>query len=383
MVATPYILSPETVWSFLGTSALGAIIDIQAAVAGPFGSLVYVDPLFARTINLQNISQAGPGNFFQPATVTGASISLANIILGAHSVISAASEPTGGTRFTVSVTHTYQVGMRVTHEGFSIGAYDGEYRVSAIPSSSIYVLESVPFVGTATGQSATQYTQVITSGDPGVSDGDSINVTGTVNYNGGYEVFSKLSDRFGIAKPFSVIETVNYDNGSQDENSKYVTVFNCATQEPSHTLASGYVNNNATATGTIENNAFRGMTFGTAGSALISGSNTELFTLLDDVTGEYRYEGIVPFSAVINTSVTATSSGGAVEFRFSWQHDIGAGWVALPDPVEGMNQIGSVAGNTSFTTPIALNPGDLIRPVITRSTGSSGITTSYFNFTLR
>jgi hypothetical protein len=383
MVATPYILSTGTIWNLLGTSTLGAIIDIQAAVAGPFGSLVYIDPLFDVTINLQNISQAGPGNFFKPATVTDSSINLANIVIGPNSVISAASEPTGGTRFTVSGTHNYQVGMVVTHEAFSESSYDGAYRVSAIPSSSIYVLESVPFVGTSTGTSATQYTQVITSGDPGVVDGDSINVTDTINYNGGYEVFSKLSDRFGIAKPFSVLETINYNNGSQDETSKYVTVFNCATQRDSRTIASGYVNNNATATGTIVNNTFRDMTFGTAGSALTAGLNTELFTLIDDVTGEYRYEGIVPFDGVINTSVTATSSGGAVEFRFSWQHDVGAGFVPLPDPVEGMNQIGSVAGNTSFTTPIALNPGDLIRPVITRSTGASGITTSYFNFTLR
>jgi hypothetical protein len=48
-----------------------------------------------------------------------------------------------------------------------------------------------------------------------------------------------------------------------------------------------------------------------------------------------------------------------------------------------MNEIGSTAGSTAFTTPLRTEPGGLLKPQITRSTGSSGITISYYSFTLR
>ena len=81
---------------------------------------------------------------------------------------------------------------------------------------------------------------------------------------------------------------------------------------------------NTTLTGAIENNTFRSMTFGVSGDAMIAGANTELFTLTDEITGEFTYIGVPPYSGVITAFVTATSTGGAVEFRFLYEQDSGS-----------------------------------------------------------
>ena len=51
--------------------------------------------------------------------------------------------------------------------------------------------------------------------------------------------------------------------------------------------------------------------------------------------------------------------------------------VDLTDPVEALVAVGSDSQSTTKTYPLAASVGDLIKPQITRNSGSAGITSTY------
>ena len=61
-------------------------------------------------------------------------------------------------------------------------------------------------------------------------------------------------------------------------------------------------------------------------------------------------------------------------------HDIGAGFADLPDNVIMATDIGSNQKSATKTFPLSAVKGDQIKPQITRSSGASGVTTTYATF---
>ena len=137
------------------------------------------------------------------------------------------------------------------------------------------------------------------------------------------------------------------------------------------------MNNNAVDTGTIVNNTFKDMVFGTAGSALTECVDAELWKLIDEVNGTWEYKGLEPFDGSVTGDITAISSGGNQEFRIKWQKDTGGGFANLTDNVEALMDIGGTADSFTKTIPFQANLGDKIKPQLTRNAGASDITTSY------
>ena len=102
--------------------------------------------------------------------------------------------------------------------------------------------------------------------------------------------------------------------------------------------------------------------------------------LIDEIDGTFEYTGNEPFSGQITIDFTSESSGGAQDFRYKMVHDIGAGFVNLPDDVIARSSIGNTSKSVSKTFPLAAVKGDQIKPQITRNSGSSSIVTSEASF---
>ena len=141
----------------------------------------------------------------------------------------------------------------------------------------------------------------------------------------------------------------------------------------SKAIATGYVNDNLTVNAAIVNGVFSEMTFGTGGNALVQGSETAQWTLVDDVQGIWEYTGTNVFRGTLSYHFITSSAGAVEEFRFKWEIDPGSGYVDLPDPIETLVAVGNAAQSVSKTCTVRINPGDRIRPRITRIAGASDI----------
>lgn len=145
-----------------------------------------------------------------------------------------------------------------------------------------------------------------------------------------------------------------------------VSIFGCA-----------FVNDNLTANGTIINNTFTDIVFGTGGDALVECSNVEGWGLFDELNGTFEYTGTDAFSGIIHWDFAVVSSGGTLEYKLKWQKDTGGGFVDLTDNVEAIVDVASITRNVSKTQPLTAVTGNKIKPQITRLSGSSGITIRY------
>ncbi len=159
----------------------------------------------------------------------------------------------------------------------------------------------------------TDTTTTLVNGDTLTVDTDN-----ATNYDGGATVYNQLTNSFQINMPFTVTHTGTWSQAGLDQNDPRVIAIASKNLENSHYIAAAFVNNNATATGTIINNVFRDMTFGTGGSSLVAGSTLERWKLIDDVTGIFEYTGNERFDGSITFDITSVSSGGTVGFRFKW-----------------------------------------------------------------
>jgi hypothetical protein len=378
--------------SFLTLDNIQAFVNISKTVfnlSNASTSAFNIRPINTNDIGISRIDLGDSLGSFFAASTTGAFTSITD--LSHIESIGLVEDFFTLADFDTVTDHDYVEGDIITHTGFSEETYntvDGEVHITDSHRYRLWATPGVPdtIISYVSDDSGTGTLEKIrlTSVAHGLSVGDQINITDTISYNGGFEIFATTTDTFDIFAPFVATETGTWDTGSLTESSKYVTTASNGPQKDSSSVASGYVNGNAEPIGTIVNNTFTDMVFGaTSANAMIVGSNTERFTLIDPINGTYRYDGLNPFDGVITTALTGKSAGGAQEFRFKWVHDVGAGFVDLPDIVEGMNEIAGTAGNTTFTTPLRTEPGGILKPVLTRTAGVSGLTVSYFNFTLR
>ncbi len=164
--------------------------------------------------------------------------------------------------------------------------------------------------------------------------------------------------------------------GSRDQKDPKIISQGIKNSPDSAHIGTAYVNNNTTVNGPITNNVFTDMVFG-PGTGLIAGSTMERWQINDVVRGIFEYTGEEEFSGSVEFDFTVVSSGGAKEFRFKWVHDTGSGFADLDDPAEALQDVGSTATNATKRFPIKANKGDLIKPQITRNSGTSNITTKY------
>lgn len=273
------------------------------------------------------------------------------------------------------------LGSTVTLSGFVTNT---AYNVTGVVTASTATTFEIDFVAFGSDETGT-YSAIgitINSASHGLANGTGVTLDtdDATEYDGGFVIYNITGNAFSVAATFGATQSGTWSTEGLDQRNPNVLAVNNTDVLDSKYIASGFVNANATVTGTIVNNTFTDMVFGTAGTALVQASNTERWKLVDELNGTYEYTGNEPFDGQAQFAVTSVSSGGAVEFRFKMVHDVGAGFVDLPDDVQALKEVGSTADSTNYLAPLVAAKGDQIKPQITRNTGTSGITTSYFSF---
>jgi len=300
----------------------------------------------------------------------------------------------GGTGYTVGDDITL-VGGTGTASVFNVDTVSGGVvtAVSIVTAGSYTVKPTDPVSttgGTGTGctlnvtfddSSGTVNTNRLAftlAGGHGIVAGDDLKVIDTNFYNGFQPALSVATNVLTCNGSFVSTNTGSIKiNLSVDQTDRRIFAQNNFGFKDSHASATSFVNNNSTVNGTIVNNTFTDMVFGTVGAAMIAGSNMEGWKLIDEINGIFEYTDNQVFDGSIAFDFTVESSGGTVDFRFKWQIDSGSGFVDLPDNVESLVAVGSDAQSTTKNYPLGAVRGDKIKPQITRNSGSSGITTTY------
>ena len=351
--------------------------DLRARIFGDNGTFFNLALTSVRStpFTITNV-QLTNGNLFKETTVANSIVTaVADSPLTAGTITTTANNNSGGT--TVNGNRAYFNGEEVTITGSSVADYNGTHFVFNVSGNSFDI--PITFNGTATGTSNTVRLLVTCSAVHGLSVEAGLKFIKTNFYNG-FMVALDLPTTSTIIVNGTFVSTNTGEiekNVGLDQSDGRVITTNNFTFPNSTNIAGAFVNNNSTVNGTIVNNTFTDMVFGTVGDGLVAVSTMELWRLTDELNGTFEYVGLDEFDGLITFDFTEISAGGTVEFRFKWQRDAGAGFVDLDDPVESLVAVGSDAQSVSKTFPLIVNTGDKIKPQITRNSGSSGITTSY------
>ncbi len=331
------------------------------------------------TISHTNYSSVTVNSLFNNANgTTGTFTAVSDAAITAQSITSV-TDSSGVASFNWTPGAVVYVGQEVVISGYVTNTdCHGTFIINTVGVGSFEVSSIAWGSSEGTGSFDSDSVTMTDTGTT-LSDGDTlvIDTDLATDYDGGATVYHQLTNTFQINRTFTVTQTGTWDTSGIDQTDSRILAAANPKFEPSHYLATAFVNNNATVLGGIVNNTFTDMAFGTVGSALIAGSTMERWKLIDEINGTFEYTGNEPFDGLLSFDMTSVSSGGTVNFRFKWLHDVGAGFVDLPDAVEVLQSIGSSAANATKTFPLRANKGDQIKPQVTRNSGSSGITSQY------
>lgn len=298
--------------------------------------------------------------------------------------IDSVTDSGGVARFNFTVGPTLFINQQVIVTGFITNIDYNQAAFITVVGAGFFEVVDANGVPTAFGSdeaSGSFFGISVTLTDTGTSlvDGDTmvIDTDGSTDYDGGVKVYNQLVNSFQINRSFAGTATGSWDTSGVDQTDQRVVAQSNLGFLNSNYIASAFVNNNTTAVGAIVNNTFTDMVFGTPGAALIAASTMEGFKLVDEVNGTFEYTDLEPFDGELGFDFTVVSSGGTVDFRFKWLLSTGGPFADLADPVEALAAVGSDAQSITKTYPLRLTLGHQIKPVITRNSGTSGITASY------
>jgi len=376
-------LNLDSINTFLASDAIGPeytligdydfisfnAVEIQAPNAG--SSFLKIDPTVENSAIITKCLLTGAGDFFEPGA-TGAITAFADASEPAEAVTSV-TDNGGVARFNFTAPPTLYVGQKVVMSTFS-NYTNGTFTITATGSG--FYETGVPFNGADTGSFLTN-SVTVTSAAHGLLDGATVLITDTIDYNLGSVIFNvaELGNSFEINALWSTAETSGtWDTGSLTEESKFVTARGNGVEPDSNPQPSISVGDNAETTTTTT--SWGAIVFGTAGSAIIVGNSNQNFALVDELTGELRYEGVLPLSLKLTPSITKVKSGGSVEHQFRIFKTVGTPPI---DPCVVKSEISTTTSSVSLNCSVFLNPGDQFRPEIRATTTGSVVTITDFS----
>jgi hypothetical protein len=372
MAGPLYTINPNTVSVLIVTLVIGSF--------SPTGSVFRVDPALSAdtrmTIASSNITA---GNLFDTTGgIAGTFTAVADASV-ASTGIDSVSDSGGFARFNFTVGPTMHLGQEVDITGFVTNtAYNVTALITAV-GAGFFEIGPLAFGSDEAVGAFTSASVTVTSATHGLSNGETLVLDGdgTSDYDGGGVIYQAATNNFRMNRTFVATAEGTWDTTSLDQKDpRIITSVNPGFSDSKY-IAAAFVNDNATANGAIVNDTFTDMVFGTGGGGLIDGSTMERWKLVDPILGIFEYFGNEPFDGLITFDFTVVSSGGTVDFRFKWVIDTGSGFGDLDDNVEALVAVSSDAESVTKTFPLACLKGCQIKPQITRSSGTSGITTSY------
>lgn len=343
-----------------------------------FGTFIRIDPDVpeGKHISITGNNVTTPGNTFDTAGATGTFTVVADAAV-ASTTINSVTDSSGTARFNFTVGPTVFVNQEIINTGFVTNtAYNGTFLITAT-GAGFFEAALIDFGTDEASGSFTSASVTMTDTATTLVDGDTVTIDTDLatDYDGGATVYNQLTNTFQINRTFTVTQTGGWSTeGLNQKNPKVLAVGNAGGSTSEYILSS-FVTDNATAIAgmDITNGVFRDMVLGTAGSALVEGSNMERWKLIDDVNATHECISQESVDTGLSYKITAVSSGGAQVFRFKWQIDRGAGFVDLDDNVVAKVEIGSEIASVTDIVPIAVTLGDRVKPVFTRDAGSSGV----------
>jgi len=344
-------------------------------------SLVRIDAGLPSTYRVEVIDSLfivdSGGSIFDTSGSTGAFTVVADNSISA-TTITGVTDSSGVASFTVASAPL--LGSLAIVSGFTTNT---SYNTTGIVTARTATTFEIDYVAFGTSEAGsylvTGVTVTATAHGQTIGTGVTLDTTDSTSYDGGFLIYNIQTNSFDVPGTFTQTEAGTWSTEGLDQTDPRVRAFNNPETADSHAIAGGFVNDNSTATGTIVNNTFTDMVFGTAGSALNEISTTERWKQIDDVSGVFEFKGLDPFDGLITFDFTVESTGGTVDFRFKWQKstDGGSSFSDLADAVEALVAVGSDAQSVTKTFPLEMSEGDQIKPRITRNSGSSGITSTY------
>lgn len=315
------------------------------------------------------------GDLFKQTAVSEVPITvIADASIANGTITAMADNSDSGT--TISSTSTYFDGEVITISGTT--SYNGTFRIFNVVASTSFDIQVTFVADDATGATVTERIGLTVGGGHGIVATDSIKIKDTNFYNSFDTVLIAGATLITVNGGFVTTNTGNIQRDvSLDQTDPRVKGTNNTGTNDSHSIACASVNDNSIVNGAIVNNTFTDMVFGTAGSALLASSTMEGWRLVDEINGTFECISLQPFDGYITFDFTVVSSGGVINFRFRWQKDSGSGFANLEDNVEALVAVRTDALSITKTFPLSASKGDLIKPEITRNTGTSEIVTSY------
>lgn len=344
-----------------------------------FSTLVRVGPFYPDDQHVSVISNnvLVASNTFDTTGDTGTFTAVSDAAVSSTSITSV-TDNGGLARFIFSVGPTLFVNQQVVLSGFTTNtSYNGTFLITFVGAGLFEV--GVDFGSDEASGSFVSDSVTMTDTGTTLSDGDrvTIDTDSSTDYDGGAIVYNQLTNSFEVSRVFTSTAAGSWSTGGLDQKDSKVLSVNNAGSVNSKYICSAFVNNNLTDSGTIVNNTFKDVVFGTGGSALVEGSNMERWKLIDEINGTFEYTGSEPFDGSLEYDFSSFSTGGSQLFRFKWVIDTGSGFVDLDDNVESILSIGSNAKSLTKTQSLIISKGEQIKPQVTRNAGSSPITMNY------
>lgn len=354
-------------------SQLGLFATIQSIIVTPGASesVLYIDPIITTSINISDTINTSPNSFFQTGS-TGPIASFTDVSTSTTAVN--VTDDSGDALFT-SVAHGLVVGELPIHTTFPESSYNtSDQIVTAVPTADTYKI-GIDYVSDESGLFATTTCQVNDVAH-GRSNGDTLSIFETINFNGGYTVFNSQTDTFEITlgKAFPGSETTgNWDTGSLEgsnaKRSKYVNTYRNGAQPDSANIGSFLVGGNTTATDIVLTETYYDLDLD--GNA-VEASNNELWTLVDTTTGEMRYDGLTPFSATYRGLIATSSAGGTQRFNFQLLKNSSP--LPSPDNIDIPLEVKDTIQSSPLLWSVEVEPDDLFRLQVENDDGTSDIT---------
>ena len=367
---------PRQAMATISVSGLAGEVEASAHI-------IRIDPDLVDSTSVVFIGNAftGGGLFDISGGSTGTFTAVADASV-ASTTITSVTDSSGIARFNFSVGPTLFVNQEVTNVDFIENTTYNIAGIITAVGAGFFEIARITFTGSEVSVgSFTSDSVTLTDTGTTLSDGDTLTISSDVatDYDSGATVYNQLTNTFQINRAVTGAnpQTGTWDTAGIDQSDLRIIAKTNPAIVDSANIGCAFVNNNSTPVGTIVNNTFTDIVFGTTGTALIECSNTERWKLIDELNGTFEYTGKEPFNGAIDYNYSVVSSGGAVEFRFKWQKDTGSGFADLTDNVEALAQVGGTASSITKTQPLTAIRGDKIKPLVTRNTGTSAITVRY------
>lgn len=263
--------------------------------------------------------------------------------------------------FTPEVTYNQTLIVTVTGAGF----LEGDIESTGAP---------IPFTNDDAG-SYLSNSVTVTSAGHAQSNDQSLLITLTLDYNGGFSIYNVQTDTFQINAIFDTAETSgNWDTGSLTEKDNRIDVKNSGQQKSSIVAGGWDLSGNVTAT-TVASGVFNDIAFN--GSTVLS--YNERVTLINSLNGTCRYDGINPAVLSIPVEFYIIPNSGAdreYDIKLVRSTDGGSTFDNLTDVI--VTRVNIKGTNTLFSTrrTVLLNNGDQYKWVQSGVSTTNGFTAS-------